>query len=105
MASTPPDDTQPPPWTGPVPGVGHDPSRVVQWIGWHLAELAGVTVPVVLAGTVDGWWAVLAVPPAAVWTAHELRLRRRRRALAAARDRRSVTAGTELGEDRAEASA
>lgn len=102
MATTPPDDTRRQPWTGPAPSV--DPSPVVQWIGWHLAELAGVTVPAVLAVTVDAWWAALAVLVAAAWTAHELRLRQRRHALAAARDRRTVTGG-ELGEDRTEASA
>jgi hypothetical protein len=104
VATTPPDDTQPPPWTGPR--ADQDPSPVVQWIGWHLAELASVTVPAVLAVTVNAWWAVLAVLLAGAWTTHELRSRRRSRALAAARDRRHVTAGTgQPGEDRTEASA
>jgi hypothetical protein len=88
VARTPPDDTtQPPAWTGPV----RDPSPVVQWIGWHLAELAGVTAPLVLAVTVDVWWAALSVSVATAWLAHELRTRRQVRALAAARDRRTVT--------------
>lgn len=91
MATTtpPPDDTQRPAWTGPAA----DPSPVVQWIGWHLGELAGVTAPLVLAVTVATWWAVFAVLVAGAWTANEIRLCRRRRELAAARDQRTVTAG------------
>jgi hypothetical protein len=68
-----------------------DPSPVVQWIGWHLAELVGVLVPGVLAVTLSLWWVVLSVVIAAGWLTHEVGLHRRRRALAAARPRQAMT--------------
>jgi hypothetical protein len=55
--------------------------RIVAWLGWHVLELAGVGVPLGLALTVDGWWAVLAVAAGVGWTGHELQLARRHRAL------------------------
>jgi hypothetical protein len=76
----------------------HDPPRTrtdqaVAWVGWHLAEIAGVTVPLVLALTVTAWLAVVSVLVAGAWAAHEIRLHRRRRALTAAPTRPSVTTG------------
>jgi hypothetical protein len=53
----------------------------VAWLGWHVLELAGVGVPLGLAVTVDGWFAVLAVAAGAGWTGHEIQLARRHRAL------------------------
>jgi hypothetical protein len=65
----------------------------VQWIGWHLGELACLAVPTVLAVTVWPWFALLTVLVAASWTAHEVRLHRhRRRALTAGRRRPVLTA-------------
>lgn len=69
-----------------------DPCPAVQWIGWHLGELTGLVAPMVLAVTVWAWFAVLTVLVATVWITHEVRIRRRRRALAAARTRPAVTA-------------
>lgn len=90
MASTPtpPDDT-PPPWNGP----DADPSKVIQWIGYHLGELFVVGVLIVPAVTVDAWLTVLPVLAAGVWGANEVRQHRKRQALAAAvTGRRTVTA-------------
>lgn len=60
-----------------------DPSRAVQWIGYHLGELAGVAVPAALAVTVSVWFALVAVLVAVGWIAHEVRVHRHRLALTA----------------------
>ncbi|MBP2330622.1 hypothetical protein JOF56_011007 [Kibdelosporangium banguiense] len=67
--------------------------RIVAWLGWHVLELAGVGVPLGLAVTVDGWFAVLALAAGAGWTGHEIQLARRHRALrpGTAHARKSLT--------------
>jgi hypothetical protein len=74
-----------------------DPSRAVQWIGYHLGELAGVVVPAALAVTVSWWFALLAVLITAGWITHELRLHRHRRALTAAH--RQALPGPDIASD------
>lgn len=71
--TTPPDPERP-----VVRSPRPDPSttrttRVVTWIGWHLAELVGVAVPLVLALVVWVWFAVPAGVVAVAWAAHEYR--------------------------------
>jgi hypothetical protein len=75
----------------------------VQWFGWHLAEVAGVTAPTVLALTVWPWFALLTVVVAVGWVAHEVGLHRRRRALVAARTRQAVTSPPAARDDQASA--
>ncbi len=64
-----------------VPGSArHDAgrsNRAVTWIGWHLGELTGIAVPVVLAVSVHSLWMVPAAVVAATWAANELRLAHR----------------------------
>ncbi|WP_163547802.1 hypothetical protein [Candidatus Frankia nodulisporulans] len=61
----------------------HDPAdrnraeQTADWIGWHLAELLAVGVPVVLAATVAVWLLSLSVLAGALWTAAEIRAARR----------------------------
>lgn len=75
----------------PASGSGSRGDAVVHWLGWHLAELLGVGVPVALAVTVSVWWLALAAVTGAAWAAHELRVaRRRRQALQTASPRPAV---------------
>lgn len=69
-----------------------DPYPLVQWIGWHLGELAGVTVPAVLAVLVWPWFGLVTVLVGLAWLTHEVRLARRRRALTTAGQRALITA-------------
>lgn len=82
-------------------GTAHRSERtdaVVSWIGWHLGELTGVGVPVVLAVTAHPLWVVPAGLVAAGWIAHEVRLARRGRTKStnwtSADDRPAATAPT-----------
>ncbi|HEX3778565.1 MAG TPA: hypothetical protein VHX38_02780 [Pseudonocardiaceae bacterium] len=68
-----------------------DTNGVVEWVGYHLIELAGVTVPAVLGVTVSPVFTFVAILVAAWWALHEWRLARRRRA---ARRALCITAGT-----------
>jgi hypothetical protein len=54
---------------------------VIRWVGWHLIELTGTGVPLVLALSVSVWWALIAVLTGALWMVHEVRIARRHRAL------------------------
>ncbi|MCP2255228.1 hypothetical protein LY13_004002 [Prauserella aidingensis] len=51
--------------------------QAVTWMGWHLAELAAVGLPLVLAVTVAWWLAGLSVLAGALWAAHEATRRKR----------------------------
>lgn len=63
-------------------------TRAISWAGWHLAELAGVTVPLALGLTEwDGFYAVSGLA-ALAWAANEVRLHRREKAC---RDPRATT--------------
>jgi hypothetical protein len=60
-------------------------TRVISWAGWHFMELAGVSVPLVLAATTwDGFYAASGLAVLA-WAAHEVRLHRQKQARRAAR--------------------
>ena len=61
-----------PPAAAPVPSVEQAES-VAAWLRWHTAELAGVSVPLVLALAVSGWFVALVVPVAALWAINETR--------------------------------
>lgn len=57
-------------------------ARATGWIGWHVGELAGVVIPLVLAPTVwPGFYAASGLA-AALWALHEVRDRREVRAKA-----------------------
>ncbi|MTD57814.1 hypothetical protein [Amycolatopsis pithecellobii] len=58
-------------------------ASAISWAGWHLGEVAGVTVPLGLALTVwDGFYAFSGLA-AACWAAHEVRLYLKQRAIRA----------------------
>jgi hypothetical protein len=57
--------------------------QAVTWVVGHAAELAGVTVPLVLAATTDVWFTVAAGAVATWWVAHEIHVHRARRAVTA----------------------
>lgn len=61
--------------TSPL-GVSPRTDQVASWLGWHLGELVGVGVPLVLAITVSGWFGVASMVVLAAWVVHELRMRR-----------------------------
>lgn len=61
--------------------------QAVTWIGWHIAELAAIGLPLLLAVTVSWWLAGLSVLAGAAWAVHEVTTRRRTR----------TTTGTEAG--------
>lgn len=56
-------------------------SKALAWVGWHLVEITGVTVPGALAASVSGWFGVLAAAAGAGWVAHEVRLSRKHTAI------------------------
>jgi hypothetical protein len=66
----------------PEPGgqvVPAGPARtelVCRWIGWHLAELAGIGVPLLLAVTVSAWFTTVSALVALLWAVHEYRTHR-----------------------------
>ncbi|WAL65602.1 hypothetical protein ORV05_32765 [Amycolatopsis cynarae] len=49
-------------------------ARSVSWLGYHLGEVAGVTVPSLLALTVSPWWATVSGLVALLWAVHEYRI-------------------------------
>jgi hypothetical protein len=59
-----------------VPGVPERATRMASWIGWHVFEIAGVTVPAVVALTVTPWWWLVSGVVGAGWTANEIRSRK-----------------------------
>lgn len=61
--------------------------QAVTWVGWHIAELAAIGLPLLLAVTVSWWLAGLSVLAGAAWAVHEVTTRRRTR----------TTTGTEAG--------
>lgn len=72
-------------------------TRVISWAGWHLGELAGVTLPLGLALTAwDGFYAVSGLA-ALAWAVHEYRLHRKDRAIRATRP--APTGNTPPGSD------
>jgi hypothetical protein len=84
--SMPPDPARPTEWdptTPPCPA-SSTADVVIRWVGWHLGELTGVGVPLVLAVTVSVWLALIGVLIGALWAMHEIRVSRRHRALPAA---------------------
>jgi hypothetical protein len=58
-------------------GLSARTDRVVCWVGWHLGELIGVGLPLVLAVYVSGWFVVVSVVVLVGWVAHEVRTVRR----------------------------
>lgn len=69
----------------------------IRWVGWHLVELAGVGVPLVLAATNSTWWLMVAALSGSAWGAHEWRLARHHTALLPGAQR-SVTANPTSGD-------
>jgi hypothetical protein len=60
-------------------------TQAISWAGWHIGEIVGVTVPLGLAATAwDGFY-VLSGIAALAWAAHEIRLRRKAKAIRAER--------------------
>lgn len=53
--------------------------RAVSWLGWHVMELTGITVPLLAAVAVNGWCAVVSVAVGAGWAGHKARQARRDR--------------------------
>jgi hypothetical protein len=54
-------------------------TRTVSWLGWHVGELAGVTIPLVFGAAVwDGFYGA-SLLAALGWAANEMRLSRQRR--------------------------
>ncbi|MEU3272543.1 hypothetical protein ABZ639_17015 [Saccharomonospora sp. NPDC006951] len=51
--------------------------QTVAWIGWHIAELAAVGLPLVLAVTTAWWLIGISVLAGAAWITHEVTTRRR----------------------------
>lgn len=60
----------------PVAGGPTLTARSVSWLGYHLGEVVGVTVPSVLAVTVSPWWATVSGVVALLWAVHECRTHR-----------------------------
>jgi hypothetical protein len=73
--------------------------RVATWFGWHVFELAGVTVPAVLAATVNTWFAAVTALVAAGWTHHEVQVARRNRAIRAGQAQPLLTTTNREGPD------
>ncbi|MFL6123742.1 hypothetical protein [Actinophytocola sp.] len=72
-------------------GVPERATRVASWVGWHLFEITGVTVPTVFAVSVTPWWWLVSGVVGVGWTANEVRLRKQ----AAIRAGREVPATVE----------
>lgn len=68
-----------------VPGVPERATRVASWLGWHLFEITGVTVPAVVAVSGTPWWWLVSGVVGAGWTANEVRMRKQA-AIRAGRD-------------------
>ncbi|MCR3719925.1 MULTISPECIES: hypothetical protein [Prauserella salsuginis group] len=61
-------------------GREHAPTRTdqaVAWVGWHIAELAAIGLPLLLAVTVAWWLAGISVLAGALWVGHEATRRQR----------------------------
>ncbi|WP_020673856.1 hypothetical protein [Amycolatopsis nigrescens] len=77
------------------PGARTRTDRAVEWVVWHIGELASIGVPLVLAAAVSWWFVVLAVLAGAGWTVHEIRQHRTRPAALAAGPDPARLAGTD----------
>jgi hypothetical protein len=62
----------------------------VEWIAWHAAELAGVTVPLILAVCVTWWFGALSAAVGAGWAVYEWRDHRTQARLRAAAEARAL---------------
>lgn len=51
--------------------------QAVTWVGWHIAELAAIGLPLLLAAWVSWWWVAVSVLAGAAWIAHEVVTTRR----------------------------
>jgi hypothetical protein len=71
---------------GELAGVPDRATRVVSWIGWHLFEIGGVTVPAVAAVVVSPWVWLVSGAVGAGWTVHAVRTGRAQAAIKAGRD-------------------
>lgn len=60
--------------TCPEPTSPTRTARACAWLGFHIFELAGVTVPTLLAVLVSVWFAIPAVVVAVLWGVHEYRM-------------------------------
>lgn len=58
--------------------------RAVVWAAGHFGEVVAVSVPCAVGGFTTVWLDLVSAAAAAVWAWHELRLRRRTRAVRAA---------------------
>jgi hypothetical protein len=77
-------------------------TRVASWIGWHLFELTGVTVPAVMAVAVSPWAWLVSGAVGASWTVHDIRAARHQAAIKAGRDLPAVAtapAATDVYDD------
>lgn len=59
-----------------VTGLLERAGQLVCWIGWHIGELIGVTVPIVVALTVTPWASLVSGVVGAGWAVHEIRMAR-----------------------------
>lgn len=85
-----------------VPGVPERATRVASWIGWHVFEIAGVTVPAVVAFTVSPWWWLVSGVVGAGWTANVVRVTQARQQSSSGADgRHQVSSVTTSSPDEA----
>jgi hypothetical protein len=70
-------------------------TRAAAWVGWHLFEITGVTVPAVVAVSVTPWWWLVSGVVGAGWTANEVRVARKNTAIRAGRDQVVAVATSE----------
>jgi hypothetical protein len=93
--------------TNPETGAADRPRTrteiAIEWVVWHFGEITAVGVPLLLAVVFTGWIAVFGVAAAAGWTAHEIRLARRQKAVRAGRERRQLPTGQQTTDDADEA--
>jgi hypothetical protein len=67
--------------------------RVALWTVYHVLEIGGVVVPMVLAAMFTHWFALVSAIVAAVWAVIEIRVARRAAALRATRVPGQITTG------------
>lgn len=60
-------------------------TTVVSWIGWHITEIGGITVPALMGATWWGGFYAVSAAVAAGWAANEARTRRGQAKIRAAR--------------------